>query len=162
MPRTFWLFAFLLFVGGGALACTADTDGAEAGHDAEEPELAQYMMRLQHWSHKATLALEARNAELAEFYLHEMEETIETIQAEAPTYEDQPVGDLTEDMLVPAVESLDGALEDRRWSAVDTRVQEVAHACNQCHATTGYDFIQINLRDVPNPYAQSFDTTSTP
>lgn len=151
-----------MFLGVGGLACTGDPSESEAGHAADEPELARYMMTLQHWSHKTTLALEARNADLADFYLHEMEETVETLQAEAPTYEGQAVGDLTEEMLVPSMEALDGALDDRAWPTVDKRVQELARACNQCHAATGYEFIRVNLRDVPNPYAQSFDTTASP
>lgn len=151
-----------VFLVAGGLACTIDTSASEAGHAAEEPELAQYMMRLQHWSHKAALALEARNAELADFYLHEMEETIGTLQTKAPTYEGHAVGDLTETMLVPSVEALDGALDNRAWPTVDQRVQELARACNQCHAATGYRFIRVDLQEVPNPYAQSFDTTASP
>lgn len=120
------------------------------------------MTTLQHWSHKTALALEARNAALADFYLHEMEETIETLQEEAPTYEGHAVGDLTEKMLVPSVEALDGALDDRAWPTVDKRVQALARACNQCHAATGYGFIRVDLQDVPNPYAQAFDTSASP
>lgn len=162
MRRTspFWgLFLSVLVIGG--MACTTERDESDPGPATDEPELAQYMRTLQHWSHKTALALEARNAELANFYLHEMEETLETLQTEAPTYEGHPVGDLTKKMLVPSVEALDGALDDRAWPTVDERVQELAQSCNQCHAATGYDFIRVELQDVPNPYAQEFDTSAS-
>lgn len=41
---------------------------------------------LQRWTHETALALEARNAEVGHVYLHEMEETVATVQEEAPTY----------------------------------------------------------------------------
>lgn len=149
-----WFFFTVLLLAGG-LACTSGEHAPEEAA-SEEPELARYMMDLQRWSHKATLAMEARNKPLADFYLHEMEEAIESMQEEAPTYEGHQVADLTERMLVPSVEALDEALDDRAWPTVDKRVQSLAQACNQCHATTDYGFIQVDLQDVPDPYAQDF------
>lgn len=163
MRRTPLPWALLaIFLAAGGLACTADTGESVAEHASGEPELARYMMDLQHWSHKATLAVDARNAELTDFYLHELEETIEALQEEAPTYDGQPVGDLTGKMLVPSVEALDRALDEEAWPTVDERLQDMAHSCNQCHEATGYGFIRVDLQDVPNPYAQTFDSSRHP
>jgi hypothetical protein len=42
---------------------------------AEEPvDLAAYMTRLQYFSHKAGLSIQAQNEPLSHFYLHELEE----------------------------------------------------------------------------------------
>lgn len=154
----------------GAPACTTaggstDSDRASgeqaSGEQASgEAELARHMANLQRWTHKAALALEARNADLADFYLHEVEETVETVQAEAPTYEGYPVGELTEKLLVPAVASLDTALDRGEWPAVDRRVGGLQQACNECHRATDHGFVRIDLRDLPDPYAQRFDTAS--
>ena len=150
----------------GAPACTpagesTDSEQAAEATESEEAELARYMANLQRWTHKAALALEARNAELADFYLHEVEETVGTVQEEAPTYEGYPVGELTGELLVPAVDSLDSALDGGEWPAVDRRVEALQQACNDCHEATDHGFVRIDLRDLPNPYAQRFDTAST-
>lgn len=157
------LLTLLVFT--GTVACTSPrgetTTGEQQHEEAEHAELALHMAQLQRWTHKTTLALQARNPELAEFYLHEMEESIETIQTEAPTYEGHAISDLTEEMLVPSVEALDGALDERDWTAVDARLDDLARSCNQCHAATEHEFVKIDLQDVPNPYTQDF-STSTP
>ncbi|MDP2497037.1 MAG: hypothetical protein Q8W44_03495 [Candidatus Palauibacterales bacterium] len=150
----------------GAPACTpagGSTDSGQPSEDAaaEEAELARYMANLQRWTHKAALALEARNVELADFYLHEVEETVGTVQEEAPEYEGYPVGELTGELLVPAVDSLDTALDRGDWPAVARRVEALQQACNDCHEATDHGFVRIDLRDLPNPYAQRFDTAST-
>lgn len=146
----------------GAAACATGTESSGADQASEEPELARYMANLQRWTHKTALALEARNAEVGHFYLHEMEETVATVQEEAPTYEGHPVGELTEKLLVPAVAALDSALETGEWPVVDRRVEALQQACNECHRATGFGFVRIDLRNLPNPYAQRFDTASTP
>jgi hypothetical protein len=63
-------------------------------------------------------------------------------------------------MLVPAVAALEGALDDRAWEAVDERVRGLARACNDCHAATGYGFVRIDLEELPDPFAQRFDTVT--
>lgn len=147
---------------GGSADAEADSEQASGEGASGEAELARYMANLQRWTHKAALALEARNADLADFYLHEVEETVETVQEEAPTYEGYPVGELTGELLVPAVASLDTALDRGEWSAVDRRVEALQQACNECHRATDHGFVRIDLRDLPNPYAQRFDTASAP
>lgn len=153
-PSYSWSVLLLLVL--GLSACTAEGGKEAAPDSAEETELAVHMADLQRWSHKTALALQARNPALADFYLHELEETVETIQEEAPTYEGHPIADLTDQLLVPRVEELGRALDERSWSLVDKRVNQMAQACNQCHAQTDHGFVRIDLKDVPNPYVQDF------
>lgn len=162
-PLPWVLFIILGILIGTACATDERADEqesatAETEEEHEEAELALHMTRLQRWTHKTTLALQARNPDLADFYLHEMEESIETIQTEAPTYEGYAVSELTEKMLVPRVKALDEALDDRNWEAVDARVGELAQSCNQCHTATDHGFVKVDLDDVPNPYAQDFSS----
>ncbi|PEN13277.1 hypothetical protein CRI94_11600 [Longibacter salinarum] len=161
-------------------ACSADTDESgtvreasaqsqqaheETGHDAaaedeehgeEEAELAIYMSRVQRWTHKTALAVDAENGELSEFYLHELEETLETIQMEAPVYEGYEVGKLTNEILVPEVEALDSYVDEGDWSGAREQLTTLSNACNQCHAATDHGFIRIQLEDLDRPFAQSF------
>ncbi|WP_434973983.1 hypothetical protein [Longibacter sp.] len=177
------LVIFLVVLGMLTLpACSPDTDASRAvseasvqsqqaqeeeGHDAaaedeehgeEHAELAVYMSRMQRWTHKTALAVEAENGELSEFYLHELEESIETTQMEAPVYEGYEVGKLTESMLVPVVERLDAPVDDGDWSGAKRQLANIANACNQCHAATDHGFIRIQLDDLDQPYAQEFGT----
>lgn len=140
-----------------APADAAQQDTAHATHGEEEPELAAYMSTLQRWAHKTALSVEARNQPLADFYLHELEETVEAVQNEVPTYEGYPVGQLTEQMLVPALDSLGGALDAGDWTVAREWLRAVATSCNQCHQATDHGFVEIRLHDLPNPYAQSFE-----
>lgn len=139
----------------GSSACTV-SGGAESTEEGEEVELASRMGDLQRWSHKATLALDARNPALADFYLHELEETVDGIREEVPTYEGYPVADLTDQILEPRLEALEASLDERAWATVDQRVKELSRACNRCHAQTDHEFVRVKLEDAPNPYAQDF------
>lgn len=129
---------------------------AEA-HSPGDAELAVYMSDLQRWSHKAVLSVEARNAPLADFYLHELEETVEAVQQDVPTYEGYAIAELTETMLLPSLDSLDVALDAGDWPQATEQLRAVATACNQCHVATDHGFVHIKLHDLPNPFAQSFD-----
>ena len=130
---------------------------SEPAHEEEEhAELAVSMSWMQRWTHKAALAVNAENKELSDFYLHELEETVETIQEETPTYEGHEVGTLTEQILVPSLDSLDAAVDAGDWSAARERLAGVARSCNQCHAATDHGFVRIRLDSLANPFAQSF------
>lgn len=128
----------------------------ESEEEHEEPELAVYMSDMQRWAHKAALSINAQNAPLADFYLHELEETVEAVQEEVPEYEGHAIGPLTEQMLVPSLEALDEAVDAEDWRAAAQRLGAVAQSCNQCHAATAHGFVEIQLDDLANPYAQSF------
>ena len=66
------------------------------------------------FTHKLALSVEARNAELAGFYLHEAEETAEAIRDEIPEYEGLPIGPLVGSMLMPHIERLEDLPPTRR------------------------------------------------
>ena len=150
-------------------ACSSDASSGDASmqerhaaeraeaHGEEEPELAQYMVRVQRWSHKTALAIRARNQPLTDFYLHELEETVASIQHDVPTYEGYSIGQQTKQMLVPSLDALDAAVDDADWRAADARLKAMARACNQCHSTTDHGFIRVQFDSLANPFAQSFE-----
>lgn len=170
------LLVVLMLFGGLAAGCQSEgtssaaqaeqTTEQEAGHHDDESEhehghgeaeLARHMSTLQRWTHKTALSVQARNQRLAEFYLHETEEAVSTIQTKAPTYEGYEIKTLTEQMLVPALDSLDAAVDAADWPVADRRLQTVARSCNQCHTATDHGFVKIRLDALQNPYAQSFE-----
>ena len=139
---------------GGLLGVTAlALNSASAG--AAEPGLAMLMERMQTYTHKLQLSVAARNAPLAGFYLRELEETAEFIAENIETYHDYPIGPLTTQMLMPAVELLEEAVDDADWAASEQRFGAMLEACNTCHVASG----QAAVRIVPasgNPFAQDF------
>jgi hypothetical protein len=145
--------SFNQFLGGAAALMLLVAGGATAG--AAEPGLAILMERMQTYTHKLQLSVAARNAPLAGFYLHELEETAEYVIEHVESYDDKPVGQLTEQMLMPAVEALEEAVDDADWAAGDQRFGALLEACNSCHVASGHGEIRIAPAS-GNPFAQDF------
>jgi hypothetical protein len=151
-----------IVVTSAALACVlvlaAGFAWVRASQPALPPELAGYMGDLQHHTHKLTLSIAAENAELAEFYLHEVGETAEQIEALFPQHDGVPVADLARKLLEPRLVTLDAALEGARWDDAQRELGELVAACNDCHAAAGHAFIRVEV-STANPFNQSFAPT---
>ncbi|OAB61443.1 hypothetical protein AY599_04930 [Leptolyngbya valderiana BDU 20041] len=124
-----------------------------ASEDGEEHGLVENMGAMQYFSHKLVLAIDAGNLPLADFYAHELEETIEAASA-IESYGGQAIGALVDSMLEPRFEELEDALDsdvDRASAAFDAMVD----SCNACHQATGFGLIRIQRRS-DNPWLQDF------
>ena len=128
----------------------------EGESHSEDAELATPMSQLQTFAHKLALSIEAENGELAGFYLHEIEETAESIIDEIPEYEGLAIGPLVGSMLMPQVERLEEALEPGDWQAAAAVFGDIVNSCNACHQATEHGFIVIEYRPGENPFMQSF------
>lgn len=124
-------------------------------HAEDEPDIIATMGQMQLFLHKISLSVGAGNDELADFYAHELEETIEAAES-IEKYHDIPVGQLTEAMLTPSFEAFEDALDGDDAGRVESRLGDLTKACNACHQATGYGFIRIEPND-SNPYMQSFE-----
>lgn len=113
------------------------------------------MTALQYFSHKAGLSIRAGNLELADFYMHEIEEAMEGV-AEIESYDGQPVGALSEMMAVP-VENVGEGLDAGDAEGALNAYQTMLGTCNACHAATGFAIIKIEDRSTENPFMQAFD-----
>ena len=116
--------------------------------------LGELMSRLQTYSHKLQLSVDAGNKPLAQFYIHEIEEVIEEIE-EVEEYDGHPVGKLTRDMLIPAFSNVETAV-DREIRTAGTAFDSMINACNSCHQVTDHSQIVIRRND-SNLYLQSFE-----
>lgn len=128
------------------------TRGTGAG---EHPELAESMALLQRYTHKLSLAVTARNAELARFYQHELEEVSEEIGEEIPVYEGHEVAKLMSSMLDPQIEAMEQAVAAGDWPRCGELVGTLTQACNSCHQATEHAFIHIAAAPA-NPFNQKF------
>ena len=112
------------------------------------------MGAFQYYSHKTSLAIDHKNKKLASFYVHEIEHTLKDVMA-IESFDDHPVGKLARNILHPAFEELEQALESDSWNAISGKFDQVIQACNHCHKTTDHGFIHIQKQS-DNPYMQSF------
>lgn len=135
---------------------------AAAPTAAGEPGLAALMENIQTYTHKLQLSLEAGNPELADFYLHELEETTEYVVENIESYDGHAIGKLMESMLLPALERLEKPLKSGKpdaWPEIEQRFAEVIQTCNACHRATEHGYIQVAPARF-NPYAQDFSPPS--
>lgn len=122
-----------------------------------EIQLVENMGNLQYFTHKMTLAIDADNQPLADFYAHELEEYLEdTLKVES--YHDKPIGKLAKAMLVPAFENLEKDIKANKLRKASDKVDAMINACNACHNATGYNFIAIERRS-DNPFMQKFKSS---
>jgi hypothetical protein len=122
-------------------------------------ELVENMHQLQYFAHKAGLAIDKKNKPLLGFYAHELEEYIEEA-ASVEVYDDHPIGQLVNTILVPPFEKFEAAAKADDWVKTSNAFDEVVQACNSCHQATSHGFIVIK-RTAHNPFMQSFEPQST-
>ena len=126
------------------------------GDDEEEVELAPYMSRAQGHSQKLGFAIAARNQPLASFYLHEIEETFEEVEREVPVHSGVPIAQYVSELISPAFEPFEKALEAKDWGAVRENYVALINRCNACHTKAEYEFIEILPASGKPPYNQKF------
>lgn len=132
-------------------------DGTTASELHHNPGLALQMHYLQIWSHKMALSIDAQNLQLADFYHHEVEETVESIVQTVPEYDGYPIGELVDRIMTPTLESLEQALDAQDWPLIRSRYEQVIVSCNQCHAATDHGYIVITPGFGQNPFNQTFE-----
>ncbi len=128
--------------------------GAYASGDDDEhgPGLIDHMGSMQYFSHKLGLSVAAGNKELASFYAHEIEETIEAV-SHIKEFDGYPVGTMVEQILTPSVEQFEAVLEGE--GDLRAAYGTILESCNQCHAATKHGYIKISFNE-NNPFNQSF------
>ena len=123
--------------------------------DEADPELATFMGHLQTMAHKLNLSIVAENSELSAFYLHEVEEVLEQIEAVFPEHDGYPVSEMVNAFAMRALDPVEDALVAQDWTFASQSYGRFVESCNACHTATGHPFIQIKMTSM-NPLNQSF------
>jgi hypothetical protein len=110
---------------------------------AADYELAVPMARMQYHMEKLYWATQARNAELARFYAHELDEVAEDIEAAGVVDEGVDISQNLRLHLHPALEALEADLNRTDWQAINATYVRVVNSCNNCHAASKHGFIRI-------------------
>jgi len=131
-------------------------DHVEDHAEDEHAELAPYMAHMQRFSMKLGYAVAEKNTKLANFYLHELEETAEEIEQEVPMHDKWPIAKLTKEIAEPAMEALVKEVKAGKWDAAKRRYKALIVACNRCHMATEHDYLVITEAAGEPPFNQNF------
>jgi hypothetical protein len=125
---------------GGCQAGPERTSSLEARMaEVEErfrPGLHSLMQQVQLRHAQLWFAGEAGNWELADYQAHELEELLEQIQELHPEYDGRSVAELLEQLLQPAVERVESAIDTRQPAEFAAAFDDMTTQCNACHAAT--------------------------
>lgn len=141
--------------GGGPADEQDDDHGTHDEAHGPGEGLMGWMGLLQTLSHKLHLSVLAGNSELADFYLHELEEAVEGLEQDVESYDGFPVGRMAPAMLGRAMEQLDESVDAGDWARARERSASLFQACNACHQATDHGYIVVAPTEV-NPFAQRF------
>lgn len=129
---------------------------APAYADGNRESLTTHMDHMRRLTHKLGLSIDAKNTELAKFYMQEIAESVTFFQKSYPDYDGFQIGALSQAMLTPYLMPLGKALEGGDWNAANSGYDTLISAgCNGCHTATQHAFIKI-VRSKTNPYNQDF------
>jgi hypothetical protein len=107
------------------------------------PGLGEYMTIIQLHAAKLWFAAKASNWELADYELHELEETMETVKKLNVHKNGIKISSLMEAILQTQIAELEKSIEQKRYPAFEKSYDETLSACNGCHSEAGYKFIRI-------------------
>ena len=106
-------------------------------------ELALAMARMQTYMQKLHFAGQNENWKLAQFYTHELEETIEEVIEHKIVDEGQEISSLVETMAFPNIKKLEKTIELKNKISFIEGYQLLLRSCNNCHVTSKHEFIKI-------------------
>jgi hypothetical protein len=120
--------------------------------DTYKPGFGGFMASMQVHHAKLWFAGQNENWKLADFEMHEIEETVDDIQKyHAERKETQMIG-----MLQPAFDSIDNAIEQKSISSFNNSYTLLTSTCNNCHRATGFEFNVVKIPETPPFSNQNF------
>lgn len=119
------------------------SDEKETKVEEEHYELALAMARMQTYMQKLHFAGQNENWKLAQFYTHELEETMEDIIDHNVVDEGTEISGLVKTMAFPNIEKLEKMIESEDKTSFVEGYQLLLRSCNNCHVTTNHEFIKI-------------------
>lgn len=122
----------------------------------EHVELAVYMQRMQYYANKLYFAGQANNPELTEFYLHELEETMEELLEGNPMEDGVPISNQLRTYGKEQAELFYNHIVNHGLNEFSDRYTSLINSCNSCHVVLDHDFIKIEVPLTPIADNQSY------
>lgn len=109
----------------------------------EQPDLVSDMGRIQVYMEKLWYAGSAGNAELAEFYRHEIEEVLEALANASVIKDGHDISLRIEQMALPVLEDWEARGIETNFEDFEGSYLGLVNACNSCHQVTDHGFIRL-------------------
>lgn len=109
--------------------------------EEEEIELAIYMQRMLTYTNKLWFSGQSGNKDLAHFYVHELEESMEEIYDAQTTYDGVEISPLMKQFGIKAVETFEENMDAGKDFAES--YQLLITQCNNCHNSSKHSYIEI-------------------
>lgn len=125
-------------------SCNSTENKAESFVDKNSaeyftPGIGFFMSRIQVFHEKLGLSGEHENWDLADFYIHELEETVEELgEAKKDREELKLLFTLTQQ-----IELIEKAVDNKDVVAFKDSFLQLTNTCNSCHVAAGFDYIVI-------------------
>jgi hypothetical protein len=131
---------------------TSNTDDLQKKVDSLEQKLAdtykpgfgEFMSSIQMHHNKLWFAGENENWKLADFEIHEIIEAVESIKK----YQNERVESQKMEMLLPALDSVNLAIEQKNSTLFKSSYVSLTNTCNNCHRATNFEFNVVKIPDV--------------
>jgi hypothetical protein len=107
------------------------------------PGLGEYMTTIQLHAAKLWFAAKTGNWELANYELHELEETMETVIKLNVEKNGVKISEVMDAVLKTQILQLDDSIKAKNQSRFQKSYDETLSACNGCHGESGHKFIRI-------------------
>lgn len=120
-----------------------------------EFELATAMGKLQYFSNKLYYSLKSNNKSLADFYIHEMEESFEAIEDANIVEDGIAISDNVKAYGIKGLENFERFLEQSP-ERFEEHYLNLVNACNSCHLVSKHGFIEITVPSSPVVSNQNF------
>ncbi len=118
-----------------------DTSNKKNHEEAEFP-LVESMTRFLYYTQKAGMAGKYQNWDLAAFYVHELEETVEYLVDNEVVYDGVEVSKLAKS-LEPLIENLEKNVKEGNAVEFPKTYQTLIRNCNNCHISANKPYIVI-------------------
>lgn len=121
----------------------------EDGHEDDHYEVALVMTHFQRHANKLWFAGENENWELAHFYTHELEESMEELEEKKVVDDGINVSKMVGTMGIPPLEGLEEAIDAKDTDKFKEAYNLLVQGCNKCHTAANYPFIEITTPTTP-------------
>lgn len=124
-------------------ACTFasnEQENAEA-NKSFEPGIGFFMGRMQIFHEKLGISINEENVDLANFYIHELEDNIEEIEK---FHAERKETQLLHSLIAP-IEGIEDAIAAKDFSAAKEGYLQLTNTCNACHQAVDFEFIVVKV-----------------
>ena len=127
----------------------SDDDDADHHEEEEEIEVSSIMTNIQRHFGKLYFAGTAQNWDLAEFYVHEVEEAMEELEEHNVIEDGINISKFVSIMGLTPLKDIDEAVDNKDLTAFKNAYTAQISQCNACHAASKHPYIRIKEPERP-------------